>query len=162
MAFNWSGSILPQVSEIQFILNIKKVFKSESQICEPVWFISWVSLFLYLSIMLQMKTLSCTMKGTLDKYNIIPQLFPKKLGFFIPLEVFAWVMTACWVLCSRLIYFWRNMNISSILFFSKSTSINTQYSNLWVTLKMMLFTKYPIKWKRIGRIGWKFRYWFSS
>ena len=69
-------------------------------------------------------------------------------------------MTTCWVLRSRLIYFWRNMNISSIFYFSKSTSINTQYSNLWDTLNMMLFTKCLIKWKRIARINWKFRYWF--
>ena len=34
-------------------------------------------------------------KGALDKYNIIPQLFPKKVGIFIPVEVLAWVMTAC-------------------------------------------------------------------
>ena len=53
----------------------------------------------------------------------------------------------CWVLHSRLTYFWRNVNISSIFFFSKSTSINTQYSCLWDTLKMMLFTKYLIKMK---------------
>ena len=36
------------------------------------------------------------------------------------------------------------MHISSIFYFSKSTSINTQYSSLWDTLKMMLFTKYFI------------------
>ena len=97
-------------------------------------------------------------KGALDKFNIIPQLFSKKVGIFIPLEVLAWVMTACRVLCSRLTYFWRYMNISSIFYFSKSTSINTQYSSLWDTLKMMLFTKYLIKWKRIRRISWNFRY----
>ena len=100
-------------------------------------------------------------KGALDKYNIIPQFCSKKVGIFIPLEVLAWVMTACWVSRSRLIYFWRNMNISSIFYFSKSTSINTQYSSLWDTLKMMLFTKYLIKWKRIGRISWNFWYWFN-
>ena len=71
-----------------------------------------------------------------------------------------WVMTACRVLCSRLIYFWRNISICSIFYFSKSTSINAQYSSLWDTLKMMLFTKYLIKWKCIGRISWKFWYWF--
>ena len=70
-------------------------------------------------------------------------------------------MTTCWVSHSRLTYFWRNMNISGILYFSKSTSINTQYSSLWNTLKMMLFTKCLIKWKRIDRISWKFRYWFN-
>ena len=36
-------------------------------------------------------------KGALDKYNIIPQLFPKEVGIFIPLEVSAWVMSVCWV-----------------------------------------------------------------
>ena len=96
-------------------------------------------------------------KGALDKYNIIPQLFSKKVEIFIPLEVLAWVMTECWVLHSKLTYFWRNMNVSIIFYFPKSTSINTQYSSLWDTLKMMLFTKYLIKWKCIGRIGWKFQ-----
>ena len=100
-------------------------------------------------------------KGALDKFNIIPQHFPKKVGIFIPLEVLAWVMTACRVLRSRLTYFWKYMNISSIFYFSKSTSINTQCSSLWDTLKMMLFTKYLIKWKRIGRISWNFRYEFD-
>ena len=100
-------------------------------------------------------------KAALDKFNIIPNFFPKKVEIFIPLEVLAWVKTACRVLCSRLTYFWRNMNISSIFYFSKSTSKNTQYSSLWGTLKMMLFTKYLIKWKRIVRISWNFRYWFD-
>ena len=35
------------------------------------------------------------LKLALDKLNLIPQLFQNKLGFFIPLEVLAWVMTAC-------------------------------------------------------------------
>ena len=52
-----------------------------------------------------------------------------------------------WVLHSRLTYFWRNLNISSIFYFSKSTSIYTIYSSLWDALKMMLFTKYLIKEK---------------
>ena len=103
-------------------------------------------------------TSRCSFKGALDKFNIIPQLFPKKVGIFIPLEVLAWVMTACRVLRFRLTFFWRYMNISSIFYFSKSTSINTEYSSLWDTLKMMLFTKYLIKWERIGRISWNFRY----
>ena len=53
-------------------------------------------------------------KGALDNYNSIP-------GIFIPLEVLAWVMTACWGLHCRLIYFWRNISISSIFNFSKLT-----------------------------------------
>ena len=44
-------------------------------------------------------------KGALDKFNIIPKIFPKKVGIFIPLEKLAWVMTACRVLRSRLTYF---------------------------------------------------------
>ena len=48
-----------------------------------------------------------------------------------------------------------------IFYFSKSTSINTQYSSLWDTLRMMLFIKYHIKWKRISRICWKFWYCFN-
>ena len=48
------------------------------------------------------------------------------------------------------------MDISSIFYFSKLTSINTHYSSLWDTLKMMLFTKYLIKWKCIGRISENF------
>ena len=110
---------------------------------------------------LKPKLKTSILKGALDKFNIIPNFFPKKVGIFIPLEVLVWVKTACWVLCSTLTYFWRNMNISSISYFSKSTSINTHYSSLWGTLKMMLITKYRIKWKRIGRISWNFRYWFS-
>ena len=89
-----------------------------------------------------------------------PNFFQKSWDFYI-FRSFLMVMTACWVLHSRLIYFWRNVDISSIFYFSKSTSINTQYSSLWDTLKMMLFTKYLIKWKGIDRIGWKFRYWFN-
>ena len=50
------------------------------------------------------------------------------------------------------------MNISSIFYFAKSNSKNTQYSSLRETLEMMLFTKQLIKWKRIGRINWKYRY----
>ena len=57
-------------------------------------------------------------------------------------------MTACWVLRSGLIYFWRNMNISSIFCFSKSTSINTQYTSLWETLKLMLLKKKKRKRKK--------------
>ena len=72
-----------------------------------------------------------------------------------------WVMDTCWVLCSRLTYFWRNMDISGFFYFSKSTSINTQYSSLWDTPKVMLFTKYLKKWKRIGRISRKYQYWFN-
>ena len=104
-------------------------------------------------------------KRALDKYNIILQLSPKRVEIFILLEVLACVMTACWILHSSLIYFWRNiMHISSIFYFSKSTSINTQYSSLWDTLNWccLVFTKYLIKWKCFGRISWKFQYRFYS
>ena len=53
------------------------------------------------------------------------------------------------------------MSISSIFYILKLTLINTQYSSLRDTLKMMLFTKYLIKQKSIGRIRWKFWYWFN-
>ena len=101
------------------------------------------------------------LKGHWTSITSYSNIFQKKVGIFMPLEDLAWVMTACWVLRSRLTYFWRNMNISSIFYFSKSTSINTQYNSLWDTLKMMLFTRYLIKWKRIGGISWKFWYWFN-
>ena len=68
--------------------------------------------------------------GALDKYNIIPNFFTKKLRFFIPLEMLAYVLSPCWVLSSWLTWSWRNLNLSSIFYFSKSTSINTQYKLL--------------------------------
>ena len=34
-------------------------------------------------------------KGALDKYNIIPELIPKKVEIFVPLELSAWVITEC-------------------------------------------------------------------
>ena len=101
------------------------------------------------------------LKGHWTSITSSPNFFKKKVGIFIPLEVLARIMTACWVLRSKLTYFWRNRNISNVFYFSKSTSMNTQYSSLWDTLKMMLFTKHHIKWKRIGRISWKFWYRFN-
>ena len=41
-----------------------------------------------------------------------------------------------------LTYFLRNVAFCSNFYFWKSTSKNTQYSDLWDTLGMMLFTKY--------------------
>ena len=73
----------------------------------------------------------------------------------------AWVMTACWVLRSRLTYFWRNKNISSILYFSKSTSINIQHSSLLDTLKMMLFTKYLMKMHWHNKLKISVLVWFK-
>ena len=68
-------------------------------------------------------------------------------------------MTACWFLHSSSAHFLRNIDICGKIYFLKSTSINTQYSGLWDTLGMMLFTENQIKWKRIGRIGWNFWNW---
>ena len=80
--------------------------------------------------------------------------FLKKVVIFIPLKLLAWVMTASWVSRSRLTYFW--MNMSSIFYFSKSTSINTQYGSLWDTLKMMLFTKYIINENALAELAENF------
>ena len=55
-------------------------------------FISWVKSFY--------SNRKTYIKGTLDKFNIIPNFFPKKVGIFISLEVLAWVKTACRVLRS--------------------------------------------------------------
>ena len=100
---------------------------------------------------LDMDTKYFKVKRTLDKYNIIPQLFPKKLRFLYHEK-------CCYCCCLpfSLTYFWRTMNICSIIHFSKSTSINTWYSGLWDTLGVMLFTKDLIKWKHVGKISWKF------
>ena len=100
-------------------------------------------------------------KRALDKYNIIPNFFKEKereRASFKPLEVLALVMTACWFFSSSLTYFWRNSNSSSTFYFSKLTTIDTQYSGLWDTLEMMLFTIYCIKWKCIDRNSWKVGY----
>ena len=89
----------------------------------------------------------CLFKGALGKYNIIPQLFPKKLEC---------CYRACWYLdsnLSKLTYFQRNMNISSffILFKSKlqQNTIHRPLNFLW-----LLLTKDHIQWC-IGRISWK-------
>ena len=90
--------------------------------------------------------------------NIIPNVSKMSWEFYTIKSV-GRVMSACWVLHSKLTYVWRNMNISSIFYFSKSTLINKQYSSIWDTLKMIQFTKYLIKWRRTGRISRKFWYW---
>ena len=69
-------------------------------------------------------------KGALTSWTSSPNIFQKKLDFYTIRSV-AWVMTACRVLRPRLTYFWKYMNICSIFYFSKSTSIYTQYSSLW-------------------------------
>ena len=113
------------------------------------WENNFTGVTLRLYTLLNLAVAWLVFKGALDKFNIIciPKLFPKKVGIFIPFKVLAWVMIACWVLPSRLTYFWRNLNTFSIFYFSKSTLINAHYSSLWDTLKMMLFTKKPHKMK---------------
>ena len=71
---------------------------------------------------------------------------PKKK---ISLEVLTFLMTACWILHSGVIYLWRNVNISSIFHYSKSASVNTQHSSLWDTIGLILLTNKEV---------W---YWFS-
>ena len=51
---------------------------------------------------------------------------------------------------------YRNKNISSIFYISKSTSISTQHSSLWNTLGMMLVTKDLKKWKILAELDKKF------
>ena len=78
------------------------------------------------------------------------------------LEVLAWVMTACWVLCST----FTSKEICIFLAFSIFRGRHFNKYAIWDTmghygtLQMMLFTTYLIKWKCIGKISWKFRYWF--
>ena len=121
-----AGNSLSHISVSQKIVQVDWCYQAYLTVFSPS---SWRIL---------QKSRSQDLKGALDKFNIIPQLFPTKVGIFIPLVVLAWVMTACRVLRSRLTDFWRYMNISSIFYFSKSTSINTQYSSLWDTLKTKL------------------------
>ena len=64
----------------------------------------------------------------LDKYNIIPHLFSKKSWHFYTISSVG--MGTCWVLRSRLIYFWRNNNIHCSFYFPKLTLIHTQYSTV--------------------------------
>ena len=40
-------------------------------------------------------------KGTLDNFSLIPQLFSKKLRFFIPLDVYPYVVTARLILLAN-------------------------------------------------------------
>ena len=104
------------------------------------------------------------LKGHWTSITSSPTFFLKSWDFYTISSVGMgkdWMLSFTFYKKCRLIYFWRNMNISSMFYFSKSTSINTQYSSLWDTLKKMLFTKYLIKWKPIGRISWKFWHWFN-
>ena len=48
---------------------------------------------------------SRTLKGHWTSIESSPNFFKKKVGIFIPIEMLAWVMTVCQVLCSRLTYF---------------------------------------------------------
>ena len=103
---------------------------------------------------------SSHIKGALNKNNTIPDFFFQKSWDFYTIRSVGMAMTACWFLPSSSTYYWRNVNISSMFYFSKSTLINTKHSGIWYTLGMKLFTKYLIKWICIGRISWKVWYWF--
>ena len=66
----------------------------------------------------------------------------QKVEIFIPLKVLAlwyWLHVDSYPLVW--FTFKENVNFCSILYLSRSTSINTQHSSLWDTLWMMLFTK---------------------
>ena len=84
------------------------------------------------------KDKNCQLKRYWTRMTSSPNFKKKKASRkssdFIPLEVLAWVLTAYQVLCSRVSYCWRNVNITSIFCFSKSTSINEQYRSLCGTL----------------------------
>ena len=98
------------------------------------------------------------LKGTEQILHHPSTFSKKKLGFLYHYKCWhGWLMAACWVLRSRLIYFWRNMNISSIFYFSKSTSINrpTQYSSLCMGHSEDDAVHKIPKWKCIGRISRK-------
>ena len=40
-------------------------------------------------------------KGALDKHNIIPQLFPKKVGIIITLEELPWIISLMQWYCAK-------------------------------------------------------------
>ena len=69
-------------------------------------------------------------KRALDKYNIILQLSPKRVEIFVLSEVLACVMTACWILHSSLIYFWRNMHISEKVYFKSQILVRENWTIL--------------------------------
>ena len=96
------------------------------------------------------------LKGHWTSVTSSPQFLFKKVEIFIPKEVLAKVMTACWLLHSSSTYFLRNIAICSNFYFLKSTSKNTQYSGLWDTLGMMLFTKKSNEMKTLWRNRLKF------
>ena len=97
------------------------------------------------------------LQGALDKYNNIPIFFPEKVTIFLPLELNVG-MGNDYMLSFT---FWIDLLLKKyeyclhFLFFKVEFNINTQYISLWDTLRMMLFTKYFMKWKCISRISWK-------
>ena len=64
---------------------------------------------------------------------------------------------------------WLRTSIAAFCFIPFCGHINKHGQEMWIflntvaygTLWRWLFTKYLIKWKRIGRISWKFWYWFD-
>ena len=125
---------------------------------KPQW--RWTLKFVDFSQLWYVNNISHILKGHWTSVTSSPNFFSKKLRFFYQKMCWHYVMTTCWFWNSNSAYFLRNIDICSNFYFLKSTSINTQYSGLWDTLEMMLFTKNQIKWKRIGRIVWNFWYWF--
>ena len=109
-----------------------------------LWYQSWYSLIEYHNYLWQVhKSQIIFQSGLLEGHwtSVRSSLtFSKKkkksktkqVEIFTPLKILALIMTAYWFLHSKLIYFHRNMNISRIFYFLKSTSINTQYSQ-WPT-----------------------------
>ena len=92
-------------------------------------------------------------KEALD--NIIPTLFFSQKSWDIHTTESIGIVNDCMLILNYpLVIFQKNTNISNILYFSKSTSINTQHGSL-DTLATMLFTKDHIKWKCIARIQLK-------
>ena len=76
------------------------------------------------------------MTGILKSYRGIGQVQHHLIGIFISLEVSAWVNQGNDCVPFQIDLFLKNINIS------KSTSVNTQHSSLWDTLKIMLITKH--------------------
>ena len=65
----------------------------DTQIKSPV-FKNCISLQCFQQDVLEFDTIT-SIKGALDNFSLIPKFFSKKLRFFISLEVYTYVVTAC-------------------------------------------------------------------